>query len=83
MLNDKPPSSGTCKFEPRTHLSHSSLEVNRLVAPPEIGFSLAEGVILDDLPGLVQLESSVVIHLPAFKDACGRKDSTHLGGGID
>lgn len=66
MLNDKPPSSGTCKFEPGTHLSHSSPEVNRLVAPPEIGFSFAEGVGLDDLPGLVQLESSVVTHSAAF-----------------
>lgn len=65
MLKDKPPSSGTCKFELGTHLSHGSLEVNRVVAPPEIGFSFAEGFGLDDLSGLVYLKSSVT-HLPAF-----------------
>lgn len=45
-------SSGTCKFELGTHLSHSSLEINRVAAHPEKAFSFAEGVGLDDLSGL-------------------------------
>lgn len=57
MLKDKPPSSGTCKFELGTHWSHSDLEVNRVTAPPEIGFSSAEGVGLGDHPGLVARQS--------------------------
>lgn len=44
MLKDKPPSSGTCKLELGTHLLHSDLEVNRVAAPSEIGFSADEGV---------------------------------------
>lgn len=51
MLKDKPPSSGTCKLELGTHLLHSDLEVNRVAAPSEIGFSAAEGVG-GDLPGV-------------------------------
>lgn len=47
VLKDKPPSSGTCKPELGTHLSHSDLEVNRVAAPSEIGFSSAEGVGVD------------------------------------
>jgi hypothetical protein len=73
MLKDKPPSSGTCKFELGTHLSHSNPEVHRVAAPPEIRFSFAEGVGLD-LSDLVSLLSSV-IHV------CDREFSDHLSGG--
>lgn len=47
VLKDKPPSSGTCKFELGTHLSHSDLAVNRAAAPSEIGFSLLRGCGVD------------------------------------
>lgn len=47
VLKDKPPSSGTCKFELGTHLSHSDLAVSRAAAPSEIGFSLLRGCGVD------------------------------------
>lgn len=82
MLKDKPPSSGTCKFELRTHLSPSNLEINKVATPPEIGVLFAEGVGSDNLSGVVQRWSSMARSLP-FQFTCGEGFSTGLGGGIN
>lgn len=62
-------------------MSCSDLEVNRVTAPPEIGFTFVEGVGGDDLSGLVQPASGFLC-LP-FKYACDKGFSAHLGGSIN